>query len=427
VGWKSLCIGLWLLVASVFMGTRFCSGNGFALYQGSARGNALEGAMVARADDPSALFYNPAGITQLPGLQVEAGATFIMPSVDIVTNARGSTTRTSIEDHVWTAPNAYASYQCLEALWVGFGLFPQFGLGTEFPENWPGRYNGYKGEVQSLTFNPNLAMKLGEHVSFAVGLDVVWLDLLLKQKIDASKQNNPNITTFDVDQSLQGGSYGYGYNLALHITPADWLALGISYRSQVNQDISGDARFIKPAVLAGLNLFNNTTVSGTIKLPDELFLGVMVKPVDRLSVEVGAILTRWHTFDALTIDFDSDPFLGSGRSITVTSRRDWHDSWRFMLGVEYKAMDLLDLRVSYLYDQTPDRAELFNYLTPINDLQAFSLGPGIHWKGFTLDLAYTYVMGFNRDIAERLQDGVLQSGLRNLREHLVSIDLAYKF
>ena len=51
-------------------------GAGFGLYEGSARGNALGGTLVGRADDPSAIYYNPAGITQLKGTQIEGGATF---------------------------------------------------------------------------------------------------------------------------------------------------------------------------------------------------------------------------------------------------------------------------------------------------------------------------------------------------------------
>ncbi len=58
-------------------------GSGFALFEGSARGNALGQTLVGRADDPSAIFYNPAGITQLPGFQVMAGATAILPSLEI--------------------------------------------------------------------------------------------------------------------------------------------------------------------------------------------------------------------------------------------------------------------------------------------------------------------------------------------------------
>ncbi|MCK8603242.1 hypothetical protein [Desulfoferrobacter suflitae] len=62
----------------VAWGAQVCFGAGFALYEGSARGNALGGALVARADDPSAVYYNPAGITQLPGLQMMVGGTFIL-------------------------------------------------------------------------------------------------------------------------------------------------------------------------------------------------------------------------------------------------------------------------------------------------------------------------------------------------------------
>ena len=45
-------------------------GSGFALYEAGARGSALGCAVVARADDLSAIFFNPAGLVQLPGLVV---------------------------------------------------------------------------------------------------------------------------------------------------------------------------------------------------------------------------------------------------------------------------------------------------------------------------------------------------------------------
>ena len=65
-------------------------GAGFALYEGSARGNVLGAGLTASADDPSAVFYNPAGITQLKGKQVMVGPTLITPMVTIETpGARG--------------------------------------------------------------------------------------------------------------------------------------------------------------------------------------------------------------------------------------------------------------------------------------------------------------------------------------------------
>ncbi|HDQ93212.1 MAG TPA: hypothetical protein ENN89_03725, partial [Synergistetes bacterium] len=63
--------------AGIMCGTAL--GAGFALYDFSARGNALGGAMVGRADDPSAIAFNPAGITQIPGSSYMTGLAFIMP------------------------------------------------------------------------------------------------------------------------------------------------------------------------------------------------------------------------------------------------------------------------------------------------------------------------------------------------------------
>ena len=58
---------------------------GFALYEGSVRANALGGSVIAKADDPGAIFFNPAGITQLPGTQTAMGVSIIMPSTHITT------------------------------------------------------------------------------------------------------------------------------------------------------------------------------------------------------------------------------------------------------------------------------------------------------------------------------------------------------
>ena len=60
--WCILVSGLgWL-----FLAAKPGYGSGFALYEAGARSSALAGAVVARADDLSAIFYNPAGLVQLP-------------------------------------------------------------------------------------------------------------------------------------------------------------------------------------------------------------------------------------------------------------------------------------------------------------------------------------------------------------------------
>ncbi|MFW6036528.1 MAG: hypothetical protein ACOCPS_01720, partial [Desulfonatronovibrio sp.] len=56
-----------ILVFFVQVGSVYSAG--FSLYEWGARGTSMGGTMIGRADDPSAVAYNPAGITQLEGIQ----------------------------------------------------------------------------------------------------------------------------------------------------------------------------------------------------------------------------------------------------------------------------------------------------------------------------------------------------------------------
>src|SRR4030042_7137709 len=115
-------------------------GSGFALYEAGARGTALGGAMVGRADDPSAIFYNPAGIPQLPGLRVMGGFSPIIPNTDVVTRLGPVSTGTHMQDQVFFPPHLYLSYQIpASPMWLGLGVFSPFGLGVKFARAWPGR------------------------------------------------------------------------------------------------------------------------------------------------------------------------------------------------------------------------------------------------------------------------------------------------
>jgi long-chain fatty acid transport protein len=75
-----------LLVLGLFAATfaNRADAAGFGIYEWSARGNALGGAMIARADDPSAVAFNPAGMVQLEGTQMMVGFTAISPTADLL-------------------------------------------------------------------------------------------------------------------------------------------------------------------------------------------------------------------------------------------------------------------------------------------------------------------------------------------------------
>lgn len=389
-------------------------GAGFALYEGSARGNALGGAMVGRADDPSALFYNPAGITQLPGLQMMAGFTAITPSTDVEIGGKSYGSK----DNVWLAPHFYTTYQFSDKLWFGLGLFSPFGLGTEFEKGWPGSANNYNAVIQSVNINPNIAIKLTDKLSIAAGFDAMWFDLKLENRaLDLGPQLGY------ADQTLSGDSFGYGCNIGARYQLFDWMALGLSYRSQITQNVSGTATFEGP--LKTLLHFTDTDVDGSIRLPDMFFMGITFYPTPDFSFEVGAVWNRWSTYDSLTINY-ADALPNGATSVTV--KKNWHDTWRFQTGAEYKAAKWLDLRVGYDFDEEPVNSTYADYLVPANNRHLFSFGPGFHWNNWSLDLSFTYLLITDRTVTSSLSPGFVNpSEFENGNAQLYGMSIGYKF
>ena len=165
--------------------------------------------MVARADDLSAIFYNPAGLVQLPGFQVMGGFSFIIPRVEIVTQSGGVATRNLMQSQVSVAPHFFASYQVGDRVWLGLGLNSPFGLGVKYNDNWPGSVNIIKATIQTLNLNPTMAVKVTDYLSVGAGLDIMYFTFNMKRVLPL-----PLLGPQTLD--LQGDSWGLGFNLGLH-------------------------------------------------------------------------------------------------------------------------------------------------------------------------------------------------------------------
>ena len=424
MNWKKIVLAV-VLVCFAYTGS--AHGAGFALYEWGARGTSMAGTMLGRADDASAVAYNPAGITRLEGTRTMLGLSVVAPGGRIrTTDALGATVTTRIKSNYWIPPHAFLTHQMTDKAWLGLGIYTRFGLGTEYPDDWPGRYNTQFTRVRSLSFNPNVAYRLTDTLSLAVGAEVMWFDFYQERAVNTWARG---VRQADIDAELDGDSYGFGANIALHYVPNDTWALGLTYKSRVKQSIDGDAKFKRqPGVPLPAGFFENTSAKGDITLPDYLSLGVMFRANERLTLEANAIYTFWSTYDELKIKY-GDPLnpLDPSTDVTQTDKK-WQDVWRFQFGAEYDLSELIDLRIGYVFDQIPDRDKYADYMTPTNDRHIITTGIGFTWDRLTLDLSYSYLWFDNRSIDERYQeDGVLESRFRDGHTHLTGVSLGYIF
>jgi long-chain fatty acid transport protein len=407
-----------IMVAAALAGTTTVRGAGFALYEMSARGNALGGTLVGITGDASAAYFNPANMTANAGVQMMAGASFIGPKTDVKTTVPTpmGPAQLSSESKTrwWTPPHAYATMQASEKAWIGLAIYSPFGLGSEFNSEWPGRYNSYSAIIETVDVNPSVAYKVDEKLSVAVGLQIMTFDLELKRKLpNAVVPGGP-----DMDFELKGDSVGYGGNAAISYQVSEKLGLGLVYRSEVDQTVEGDANLTVMGHKMG------TPGEGDLTLPAATTFGANYK-VDKLTLGLAVTYTEWSSYDELRIKFDDPTMLGRSESV---SEKDWNNVWRYAAGAEYALNANFDLRCSYVYDEDPIPNKTADYLVPSNDRHLVGAGVGWHRNRTTVDLGYTYLMITDRDdVPARMADGVFPSSFEDGYAHIVAASVSTRF
>ena len=132
-------------------------GAGFSIFEQGAKATGMSGAFVATADDPSAIFYNPAGLAQQREMTVLAGATFINFSNEFVGDPNSeytSGTEGKYDRHTFVPPNMYAALPIGDNLTVGVGVFAAWGLRTDWQDPWVGRFVSRDADLKTTSVQP---------------------------------------------------------------------------------------------------------------------------------------------------------------------------------------------------------------------------------------------------------------------------------
>ena len=120
------------------------------------------------------MFWNPATLTQIPGIQTEIVGTGIIPYAAHTPNTAstlagsGGTDNTGIEAFV---PAAYVSWQINPNLWFGLSVNSPFGLAVRFPDVWAGRDYGESSSLRTYNITPSFAYRFNDWISIGFGLE----------------------------------------------------------------------------------------------------------------------------------------------------------------------------------------------------------------------------------------------------------------
>lgn len=438
-GALSLCA----LLSLSFAMPQQASAEGFSTYlEGSARAMSLAGGLVARGGDASVIAYNPAAMTRLEGTQIQGNLTVTQMYWGIDTPG-GENYHSSHQ--TWPIPSWYLSHQWNDKVWLGIGQFTRFGLGVKYPNNWPGGFNLQSVQLITSSFNPNIAYKLTDKISIAVGAEVLYADMQMRKNmsvgVDPMLKGTPvapGVSAYDVfgsagDMNLNGHGFAFGGNIALHAQLNDQWAVGLTYRAPMSLKVNGKARWDN-AIVPGLNFAGNPTafgtgslknkVRGTIHLPDSFAFAVAYKPTETLSIEAGATYTLWSRFADFNI-YMKDPI-----NDWNNNAKHWRNNWAFNLSAEWWATDWMALRLGFVFDKSPNNYGHGDYMMPSNGRKYYTCGVGFKWENWTLDLAYMYAHNHEQNYNESAAagtPGVVPGRTTHPHAHNFGIGIGYKF
>jgi long-chain fatty acid transport protein len=422
-------IGLFL---SLLLAPSLAFASGYGVFTQGASGLGQANAVVAHPTGPSSLYFNPALLNDVPGRQVEVGTTAVYGMREIDLDSGGS--EEAVND--WQFPSSfYYTHNGGEGIAAGIGVFFPFGLVNEWDDDYEGRYLGTSGEMFSMNINPAISVKIADQFSLAAGVDFVYVDSDLRAMVNQGAigasippvLGGPILGLPDVEQKFTGDDWGYGFNLGALYKVTERVSIGAAYRSKIDIELEGDVDYSGDDPRLA-QVFVDGGAKAKIDLPAQIVVGVATKITDDLIVEVGARWEDWESNDVQTLDLDN-PILGQP---SVSINRDWHSTWTYNIGGQYRLNDAVKINAGYLYGNNPVPDSTFEPIIPDSDAHLFTIGTDLTYGQWTVSGAFGYEYHESREKDNDLADplgtpGTSANGDYDTDIYLVGLSVGYKF
>lgn len=372
------------LLTAAALSAQTASAAGFQLTEQSSlgAGRAYAGAGIV-GDDLSAVHYNPAGMTLLPGTQMQAGSVWIEVNAEY-DHKDGSSENGRYKGQA--IPAGYITHQLTDDVWLGLGLTVPFGMGTDYNKDWKGAERGYTSTILTFDINPNVAWKINDFLSVGGGISLQYA----KAKLGMGIPGLSGTGKIDAD------SWDWGWNFGVMLSPTEKLRFGLSYRSSITHDAEGD--FTLSASILPTNFTFDS--KATVKTPDTIMFTGTWEATDNLRLSSLIRWAKWSNFDTLTIKNDVNGPLFTGLK-SVPIKNNWEDTWLFSVGADYKLNDAWTVRGGVAYEKDPV-SDNKKRMAVIPDTDRLWLSVGATWhaaQNFQIDGGFSYLKGIgNRDL-----------------------------
>ncbi len=353
---------------------------GLMLYEIGTDNTGLANAgAAARAQGPSTIASNPAGLSYLEGTQITAGAQVLYGDMTFDTNADTNTAGSSSDNIIDPMPagNFFISHSLDDKWSVGFGSYGDFGLKVKYRNNWSGRYFAQDGKLLGLSLVPSTAYRINDEWSVGFGLEAMYAMLQAQTAINRAPFGLTNRA--DGQYKYQDDTWGYGSHAGVIYMPQPGTRVGLAYTSQINLDFEDrlDVKGTGPA----LNRLDSAKTQLQASVPQTATLSLYQQLNPQWAGLASVNWQDWSQFGDINLDVNT----ALGRSTSTTIHASYIDTYQLALGAQYQATPEWLWNAGIAYDTSAVSNKNRTFVAPIDS--TLRLGTGA-----------TYAMDKNTDV-----------------------------
>ncbi|MBW2690752.1 MAG: outer membrane protein transport protein [Deltaproteobacteria bacterium] len=345
-------------------------------------GPALSG-LTGSANDATAAFFSPAGITRLEQPEIVVQTIFTLSDskfgVDDATydggDSKSAQTFAVIPGFFYTRPSKYN-----DRLHFGAALNVPSGIGHDYGSNWAGRYVERRNILAFVSLSGVVAYELTEQLSVAVGPYLMYVD----EKITANINNlEPGRSDGRVKLEENGTDVGFMLGAMYQFTEATRIAL--TYRSELKPDLDGTPSYknVGPLLresLAALDLLG-TDIEVDFTVPQQLQVGLYSDLTDRLAMTADLIWIDMSEFGVTHVNIDSHG---------MDNQSQFQDMYTVTAGLEYKYGKDRAVSVGALYANAATKKSERTFGMPLDRIIGGGVGLSMPISGYLCHFNLNY-------------------------------------
>jgi long-chain fatty acid transport protein len=392
---------------------------GYKIPEVSLNAVALSATNVAHSNGADAAYYNPANMVFMKDENtIKTDLTYIGLND---TNYQGTVSAAGpynlhANKENFIVPALHYVSRDISGARIGISIVSTGGLSKRWSQE-PAKTSAEEFTLQTIEINPSVALSIDDTIGVAIGLRTIYSGGAVKSNGTAFL-NPPGVYRV-VSRDMEGDSIDFGYNLALSYKPILESEIALTYRSEIDLKLKGNAKLFE----ALTSTTYDGGVSVSVPLPATLSLATAYTFASKTTVEFVYERTYWSAYKELDFNYSGTLSAVLTAVFDSTVAKNWKDTNTYRLGITQELNDLT-LMCGTLIDETPIPDSSLSFELPGSDPVSVSFG-GRYQINEKMDfgLGVLYSMKENRAVV----NSSLNGKFTDTNALLISAGLEYKF